>query len=237
MGEQEHNEMTTEFSSFLDSPCSQKAYNAIMERSYHRLITNDVQLDAGSKVYWDIDAISLDFAQWMSTQHLTLASTSRVRILSSFTLPRLLSTLVPGNLGQNVRFFVETSLALNNGCFQVHYVGHHPTDIQRIRSFIANKVLEDLEKVLSNTAHAKVSLMELKALFVVLFGTIIVFGRAIQGIQSSNVSFLCLESMYLPVDGSGAAQLVNRNICRSAALAASYTRSSHDKNCGQGLSF
>ena len=208
-----------------------------MERSSHCLITYDVQLYAGSEVYWDIDAISLDFAQWMSTQHLTPVSTSRVRILSSFTLPRLISSLVPGNLGQNVRLFVETSLALNDGCLQVYYAGHHPTDLWRIGSFIGNKVLEDLEKALSNTVLAKVSLMELKALFVVLFGTIIAVGHASQGIQSSNVSFLCLESMYLPIDGSGATQLVNRNICRGGAPAASYTRLSHDKNCGQGLYF
>ena len=196
-----------------------------------------MQLDARSEVSWDIDAISLNFAQWMSIQHLTPASTSRVRILSSFTLPRLLSTLFPGNLGRSVRLFVETSSALNNGCFQVHYAGYHLTDLWRIGSFIGNKVLEDLEKALSSIALAKVFLMELKALFVVFFGTNIAVDHAIQGIQSSNISFLCLGSIYLPVDGSGAAQLVKRNICRGTAPAASYTRSSHDKNWGQGLSF
>jgi hypothetical protein len=219
-----------------DSTCSEETFNGLMERSSHHLVANDVQLDGGSDVSWDINAISLDFARWMSAQHMILASTSRVGILSSFTLTRLLSALIPGDLGPNIRLFIETSSALYNQGLQTHYAGVDATDLCQVRSFTGNKVLEDLEKALNNTALAKASLTKLKALFIILFGTIIAVGYSSQGIHLSNVCFLELTLMYVIADGAMAAQLVDRNARRRTAPAASQTCSSHDRSCRHGLS-
>ena len=164
----------------VDSPCSQNVYNTIMERSSHCLITDNVQLDFHSESYWHLDTITQDFAQWMSNPQLTPTSTSRVGILSSFNLTRLLSTLVPSDMSQNFRLFVETSSALYNRGFQQEYAGCNPLDLWQIRSFAGNKVLEGLQGLLNNNALSRASLFELKALFLVLFGTIVSVGYSRQ---------------------------------------------------------
>ena len=171
----------------VDSPCDETMYNTIMERSSHYLITHDVQLDFRSE-FWNLDTITRDFAQWMSNQQLTPASRSRVGILSSFKLTRLLSTLLSGNMSQNCRLLVETSSALYNRGIQQDYAGYNPIELWRIRSFAGNKVLKGLEKVLNNNALSHASLFELKALFLILFGTIVSVGYSGQLMLSGIVS-------------------------------------------------
>ncbi len=145
-----------------------------MERSSHCLITHNVQLDIDPEFDWSLDTITRDFAQWMSNRQPT--STSRVGILSSFNLTRLLSTLVPSNMSQEFRLFVETSSALYNRGFQQEYAGYNSIDLWRIRSFTGDKVLVGLQGVLNNNALSRASLLELKALFLILFGTIVSVG-------------------------------------------------------------
>ena len=174
----------------VDSPCSEDLYNTIMERSSHYLITNNVQLGFHSEFDWNLDTITRDFAQWMSNQRLTPTSISRVGILSSFNLTRLLSTLVPGNMSQDLRLFVETSSALYNRGFQQEYAGYNPIDLWRIRSFAGNEVLKGLQEVLNNNALSHASLFELKALFLVLFGTILSVGYSGQLPPSGVVSLV-----------------------------------------------
>ena len=187
----------------VDSPCNQNVYNTIMERSSGCLITNNVQLGFVPESYWNLDFITQDFAQWMSNQQLTPTSTSRVGILSSFNLTRLLSISTPGDMSQNFRLFVETSLALynrgfhqgyastlyNHG-FQQEYAGYNLVDLWRIRSFAGNKVLDGLQGVLKNNALSRAPLSELKALFLVLFGTIVSVGYSGQMTQSGIVSLV-----------------------------------------------
>ena len=159
-----------------------------MERSSHCLITHNVQLDFHSEFDWSLDAITRDFAQWMSNRQPT--STSRVGILSSFNLTRLLSTLVPSNMSQDFRLFVETSSALYNQGFQQEYAGYNPIDLWRIRSFTGDKVLVGLQGVLNNNALSRASLLELKALFLILFGTIVSVGYSGQLTWSDVVSLV-----------------------------------------------
>lgn len=174
-----------------------------MERSSRCLITDDVQVDFVPESYWNLDIITQDFAQWMSNQQLTPTSTSRVGILSSFKLTRLLSISTPGNMSQHFRLFVETSSALHNRGFhqgyesavynhgfQQEYAGYNLVDLWRIRSFAGNKVLVGLQGVLNNNALSRASLSELKALFLVLFGTIVSVGYSGQMMQSGIVSLV-----------------------------------------------
>lgn len=161
-----------------------------MERSSDYLITNNAQLGFHSEFDWNLDTITRDFAQWMSNQRLTPSSTSRVAILSSFNLTRLLSTLVPDNMSQNFRLFVETSSALYNQGFQLEHAGYNLMDLWRIRSFAGNEVLKGLQKVLNINVLARASLFELKALFLVLFGTILSVGYSWQLPPSGIVSLV-----------------------------------------------
>ena len=174
-----------------------------MGRSSGCLITKNVQLGFVPESYWNLDLITQDFAQWMSNQQLTPTSTSRVGILSSFNLTRLLSTSTPGDMSQNFRLFVETSSALYNRGFhqeyssalydygfQQEYAGYNLVELWLIRSFAGNKVLDGLQGVLNNNALSRASLPKLKALFLVLFGTIVSVGYSGQMTQSGIVSLL-----------------------------------------------
>ena len=189
--------------SSVDSPCSQNVYNTIMERSSGCLVMDNVQLGFVPESYWNLDVIAQDFAQWMSNQQLTPASTSRVGILSSFNLTWLLSISIPGDLSQNFRLFVESSSALynrgfhqqyaaapyNHG-FQQEYAGYNLVDLWRIRSYAGNKVLDVLQGVLNNNALSHASLPKLKALFLILFGTIVSVGYSGQLTQLGIVSLV-----------------------------------------------
>ena len=53
---------------------------------------------------------------------------------------------------------------------------YNKDDLENIRSFAGTSVLRHLERVLSNIALAETSLKEMKALFLILFGTIIAVG-------------------------------------------------------------
>ena len=59
-----------------------------------------------------------------------------------------------------------------------------------MRSFAGNKVLKGLEKVLNNNALSRASLFELKALFLILFGTIVSVGYSEQFTLPGSVSLL-----------------------------------------------
>ena len=193
----------------VDSPCSQDVYNTIMGRSSRCLITDNVRLDFVPDSYWNLDLISQDFAQWMSNQQLTPTSTSRVGILSSFELTRLLSIRTLGDMSQNFRLFVETSSALynrgfhqeyasalyNHG-FQQEYAGYSLVDLWRIKSFAGNKVLDGLQGVLNNNALSRASLSELKALFLVLFGTILSVGYSGQMTQLGIVRLVVHSQIF-----------------------------------------
>ena len=161
-----------------------------MERSSHCLITDNVRLDSHSGFHWNLDTITRDFAQWMSNQQLTPTWTSRVGVLSSFNLTRLLSTLVPGNMSQNFRLFVETSSALYNRGVEQGYAGCNLTELWQIRSFAGNKVLVGLQEILNNSALSRASLSELKALFLILFGTIVSVGYSEQSSPAGIVSIV-----------------------------------------------
>ena len=161
-----------------------------MERSSRCLITDNVEFDFHDELYWDLDTITRDFAQWMSNQQLAPPSRSRVGILSSFKLTRLLSTLVSDNMSQNFRLFVETSSTLYNRGLQQEYAGYNAIELWRIRSFAGDKVLEGLQRVLNNKALSYASLFELKALFLILFGTIVSVGYSGQWTLSGSVSLV-----------------------------------------------
>ena len=131
-----------------------------------------------AEVLWDLDAMVSEFAGWMSHDHGLPASTSRVGILSSAKFTRLVRTIADERLTRVFRLLVESSSVLYNHDGQLHicWKDYSKDDLESIRSFAGTSVLRHLERVLSNIALAETSLKEMKALFLILFGTIIAVG-------------------------------------------------------------
>ena len=138
----------------------------------------DVTLAFEAEVLWDLDAMVSEFADWMSHEHALPPSTSRVGILSSAKFTQLVRTIADERLARAFRLLVESSSVLYNhdGQLDICWKDCNKDDLENIRSFAGTSVLRHLERVLSNMALAETSLKEMKALFLILFGTIIAVG-------------------------------------------------------------
>lgn len=111
-------------------------------------------------------------------------SNSRVWMLSSLKAECLLSTFLDGNLCKALRVLVETSSILHNWGMDTSYSRYSSTDLWSIRSFAGSQVLRGLERALNLQRLANASADVLKALFLVLLGTVIAVG------YSTSVSHL-----------------------------------------------
>lgn len=97
-------------------------------------------------------------------------------MLSSLKAEHLLSNLVDSNLTRALRVLVETASILHNWGDNATYSHYSSSDLWSIRSFAGSQVLRALEANLTNTILARASSKVLKALFLVLLGTIIAVG-------------------------------------------------------------
>lgn len=149
-----------------------------------------MKLDFESEVLWDLDAMVSEFACWMSQKHALPASTSRVGILSSIKFTQLVRTLADEDLTRTFRLLVESSSVIYNyeGQPDIYWKDYYTDDLESIRSFAGTSVLRHLERVLSNIALAENSLKEMKALFLILFGTIIAVGYSRPAGHNQEVS-------------------------------------------------
>lgn len=136
----------------------------------------DVQLGFDMEVLWNLDAISPEFACWIVQQNCVPATSSRVGILSSRKFERPLECLASEGLGRAFRLFIECSSVLYHFQDQpgASWKGYCTTDLGNMHSFAGTLVLQYLEKALGNFALATASLEGLKALFLIIVGTILV---------------------------------------------------------------
>lgn len=126
----------------------------------------------------------------MSNQNSEPASTNRVGILSSSKLEHLLDNLVDKSLRRAFKLLIESSAVLYNhdGDTGFYWKSYSVADLANIRSIAGTLVLRHLERALKNLALAKYSLRELKALFLIVFGTIIAVRYSKPVTQADDVS-------------------------------------------------
>lgn len=156
-----------------DFPCSKTTSDTILRQS-RQIIDEDVHLAFESDIVWDVEALSSDFANWMSNEAATPTTTSRAGILSSGTFERLVQNLVGVHLSSHLRLLVKLSTFLHNYGPRATYAGYSAMDLWSLRSFAGNMVLNRLEAVLrDNKKLARASKQELQALFMMLFGATI----------------------------------------------------------------
>ena len=156
----------------------------------------DVQLAFESEVVWNLDAMVSEFAGWMSQKHALPASTSRVGILSSAKFTSLVRHIANQDLTRTFKLLIESSSVLYNydGQLDIQWKDYYKDDLESVRSFAGTSVLRELERILSNSALAETSLNDLKALFLILFGTIIAVGYSRPVGHNPEVSTLSGET-------------------------------------------
>ena len=148
--------------------------------------------------HWDLGSIASDCAEWVLDERVKPGSNSRVWILSSIDAETLLSEFVDGNLSKAVRVLVETSSILYNWGMDTSYSHYSSSELWSLRSFAGSQVLHGLERALNVQRLAVVSADVLKALFLVILGTIIAVGYSTSVSNSDEVKhfirLLCQRS-------------------------------------------
>ena len=166
-----------------DYPCSRDECEKILQSNKHTPF-GKAKHSFYPEVHWDLGSISSDCIDWILDERLKPESNSRVWIFSSFNAELLLSNFVDGSLSKALRVLVETSSVLHNWGVDARYSHFSSSDLWKIRSFAGSQVLHGLEHALRIASLAKASAEALKALFLVLLGTIIAVG------YSTSVSYL-----------------------------------------------
>ncbi|KAL2038935.1 hypothetical protein N7G274_008275 [Stereocaulon virgatum] len=170
----------------IDRSCTLASFN-----DFDSIELGDVNLAFDSEVWWDLDGLAFEFAHWMSCQGTTPASTSRVGILSSAKLEHLLHNLVDRGLTRAFKLLSESSSVLYNheGDTDMHWKSYTTSELLGFRSYAGTLVLQHLERLLSRSNLDMASLRELKALFLIIFGTIIAVGYSKPIVQTDNSSW------------------------------------------------
>lgn len=170
-----------------DFPCSQEQYNAILQVT-NNILFDDAKHTFDSEVNWDLESIVSNCAEWILHERVDPGMNSCLWIFSSLKVEFLLSTFVHNNLSKALRVLVKTSSILHNWGMDAECSHYSTSDLWRIRSFAGSQVVRGLKTALKNTSLAKASIDVLKALFLVLLGTIIAVGYSTLVSHSVEVS-------------------------------------------------
>ena len=178
-----------------------------------------------------------EFAGWMSDKHALPASTSRVGILSSAKFTELIRTIADEDLTRTFRLLVESSSVLYNynGQPDFFWKDYDMDDLESIRSFAGTSVLRHLERVLSNITLAKTSLKEMKALFLILFGTIIAIGYSQPIGHNEEVSTHVWSNNYTESLKRIAARILAPVLRRGSAAAPTNSGPPYGSNSGENF--
>lgn len=148
----------------------------------------NLKQNCNSETQWDLGSIALDCADWVLDERMKPGSKSRVWLFSSSEAEYLLSTIVGGELSRAFRILVEISSIIHNWGIFTSYSQYSSSDLWKIRSFAGSQVVQGLEQSLKFNRLAKASVDVLKALFLVLLGTIIAVGYSTSVSYSDEVS-------------------------------------------------
>lgn len=156
-----------------DFPCSLEKYNAIPSGivSY-----GDAKRTFEPQISWDLHSIASTCANWICDEDTNVVANSRVWILSSLNTQHSLSDLLGEDFSKALRLLVKISSIIYNWGDQATYSHYSSSDLWGIRTFAGSQVLRRLHATLTIHKLAKASQDELKAIFLVLFGTVIAVG-------------------------------------------------------------
>lgn len=176
---------------FREFTCNKIEYQKILDDPKD-VIGEDVGLFFDAPVPWELNALALDFADWMSNDRTDpLPPTSRVGILSSQRFKHLVDGFVDDGLCKNFRVFIELSSIIYNKGFKVPSVEDGSLDLWRLQYIAGSRFVRGLELALSAKSLARAPVEELKALFLLLVGAVLAVGYSKPWTGTIEVSFLC----------------------------------------------
>ena len=151
------------------------------------VLTENTQLAFKTCLRWDIDSIASNFVEWMTSDTASPASISRVGILTSFKFQRILAGLLGKNLSISFRLLLETSSILYSQGDKVSYQGYSCGQLHLIQCAAGTRVLQMLHRALGKNILASFPMEKLKALFLILVGTIVAVGYSDKQVQAIDV--------------------------------------------------
>ena len=162
---------------FSDVPYIQEVYSSsITNTSDFNDITGGATQFFAPQIDWNLHDIASNCADWICEGAADPNSNSRAWMLSSVVVESLLSGILTRDLCKALRVTVGTS-------FIIYDRGDYPSPnhlsssyLWIIRAFAGSQVLRKLDAVLNTGKIAKASIDELKAIFLLLFGTVIAVG-------------------------------------------------------------
>lgn len=176
-----------------DFPCNQEQYDNIL-RANRSILAPNANRRFDPDIHWDLGTFAADCAEWILDESVEPGSNSRVWMFSSLDAERLLSTFVDDNLSKALRVLVRTSSILHNWGMNTSCSHYSSSDLWSIRSFAGSQVLHGLERALNLQRLAKSPADVLKALFLVILGTVIAVGYSASVSHSDEArSFFCLR--------------------------------------------
>lgn len=156
--------------SFSDFPCSQDQYNVLFYTKNY-LMYGESPRSFKPAVKWDLTELALECTELASSERTKSAANSFFWLLSSTRFEQLISGLVDQNLSIAVSVLVHTTSMLHGLGYEEYLQQYSFSDVSRVRSFAGSQVLLGLEAALSNRNLARMSLDQLKAIFLVIFAT------------------------------------------------------------------
>ena len=140
------------------------------------ILTENSQLAFKTRMQWNIDSISTSFVEWMNDGDVSLNSMSRVGLLTSYKFQAIVSDLLGEDLSRSFRLLLETSSIFYSHDGETQFLGYSHTQLRCIQNAAGTRVLRMLQSALSKSVLAQCHLGKLKALFLILIGTIIAVG-------------------------------------------------------------
>lgn len=157
--------------SVLDTPIDISKIDTMLSKNNYIMLSS-VILKFEDQVEWNLTALSKDWALCMS-QYDRVPTMSKVGIMSSIRFQRILSPWIPTKLGSYFRLMMHTSSIVYNHGPQRRYCGISYDNFYALRSHAGTNVLIGLEDLLRPAELAKATLDKLKAIFLLLFGTVL----------------------------------------------------------------
>jgi len=136
------------------------------------LVMNPISLEYEGHIQWDITEISRDWASWMCRSDRN-PNISKVGVMSSLRFQDMISSCISNSLAGYFRLMMYTSSIIYNHGPQPSYSRFALGDFFKVRSLAGAKVLAGLEKLLLPAELAKATTEKIRAIFLMLFGTIL----------------------------------------------------------------
>lgn len=154
------------------------------------------ELNCESHFLWNLEGLSRDWAYCIANKA-HVPQVSVVGVMTSYQLHNLMNKWVPNIFCEQFRILVYTSSLMYNLGSRETYCGYTQREFHALHSKAGTAVLDILEKLLRPSDIAKAVPEKLRAIFLVLFGTILAvsYSASFNNNISAQVRLICYNSL------------------------------------------